>query len=129
LNEETKFIDVTMFKDRRDTSVPLRLQFEYKPTMGYTPIHKVSVEQNARIKEFYWKPTYGDNEVVPDIDIRDTFTGPDITIEAVSVKRFCAVVGDQDESFKTSRNTEVKASMFGRLLCVQFSGLRSTETF
>ncbi|KAF7311699.1 Fatty acid synthase subunit alpha [Mycena indigotica] len=30
----TKLIDITIFEDRRDVSVPLSLQFEYKPSMG-----------------------------------------------------------------------------------------------
>jgi len=64
-----------------------------------------------RIKEFYWKLWYGDSSVMPTLDIRDTFTGPDITIDAASVERFCGVVGNQGEFFKTVRNAEVKAPM------------------
>jgi hypothetical protein len=41
----------------------------------------------------------------------DTFTGPEITIDANMVERFCAVVSNQDESFKTTRNVEVKVPM------------------
>lgn len=110
-NTDTKLIDLTMFEDRQNASVPLHLQFEYKPSMGYAPIHEIAVGRNSRIKEFYWKLWYGDDETLPDIDIRDTFSGPEITIEAAAVERFCAVVGNQDESFQTARNSEVKAPM------------------
>jgi fatty acid synthase subunit beta len=110
-NPANNLIDLTMFEERQDVSVPLQLQFEYKPSMGYAPIHEIAEGRNTRIKQFYWKLWYGDDGVLPDIDIRDTFTGPDITIEAASVERFCAVVGNQDESFKTARNAEVKAPM------------------
>lgn len=104
-------IDVTLFEDRRDVSVPLYLQFQYKPSQGFAPIHEIATGRNTRIKEFYWKLWYGDDATLPHIDIRDTFTGPEITIEADTVERFCAVVGNQGESFKTARNTEVKAPM------------------
>lgn len=111
-NAETKLIDLTMFEDRQDASVPLYLQFEYKPSMGFAPIHEIAGGHNSRIKEFYWQLWYGDDETLPDIDIRDRFIGPEITIEAAAAERFCAVVGNQDESFQTARNGEVKALDF-----------------
>ena len=64
--------------------------------MGSIPIHEIAMGCNDRIKQFYWKLWYGDEEVLPEIDIRD---------------KFCAVVGNQGESFETARNTEVKAPM------------------
>jgi fatty acid synthase subunit alpha len=48
---------------------------------------------------------------MPTLDIRETFSGPDITIAAASVERFCGVVGNPDEFFKTVQNAEVKAPM------------------
>ncbi|KAF8206176.1 fatty acid synthase [Mycena galopus ATCC 62051] len=107
----SKLIDVTMFEDRRDVSVPLTLQFEYKPSLGFAPIHEIAAGRNTRIKEFYWKLWYGDDAVLPDIDIRETFHGPEVTIEASAVEQFCAVVGNQGESFKTVRNDQVNAPM------------------
>ena len=88
-------IDITIFEERRDVSVPLSLHFEYKPSMGSTPIHEIAEGRNERIKQFYWKLWYGDNEVLPKIDIRDKFMGPQITIEAGAIETFCAVVGNQ----------------------------------
>ncbi|KAG6813968.1 hypothetical protein H0H92_005223, partial [Tricholoma furcatifolium] len=107
----TKAINVTMFEDRRDVSVPLSLQFEYKPSTGFAPIHEVADGRNTRIKEFYWKLWYGDDEVLPAIDLRETFDGPEVTIEAADIEEFCAVVGNQGESFKTVRNENVQAPM------------------
>jgi fatty acid synthase subunit beta len=107
----SKLIDITMFEDRRDVSVPLTLQFEYKPSLGFAPIHEIATGRNTRIKEFYWKLWYGDDAVLPNIDIRETFHGPEVTIEASAVEQFCAVVGNQGESFKTVRNDQVSAPM------------------
>lgn len=104
-------IAVTVFEDRTDTSVPLTFAFEYRPEQGYAPIHEIVQGRNKRIKEFYWKLWFGDNEILPNIDIRDTFVGPEVTIDASTVERFCSVVGNQGESFKTARNDEVEAPM------------------
>ncbi|KAK7027725.1 hypothetical protein R3P38DRAFT_3520793 [Favolaschia claudopus] len=91
----SKMIDVTMFEDRRDVSVPLTLQLEYKPSLGYAPIHEIAAGRNTRIKEFYWKPWYGNDAVLPDVDIRETFYGPEVTIEASDVEQFePAIVAD-----------------------------------
>lgn len=107
----SKLIHVTMFEDRRNVSVPLGLQFQYKPSFGFAPIHEISEGRNTRIKEFYWKLWYGDDEILPEIDIRDTFTGPEFKIEAEDVEQFCAVVGNQGESFQTVRNATINAPM------------------
>ena len=79
--------------------------------MGSAPIHEITEGRNEPIKQFYWKLWYGDDDVLPKIDIKDKFTGPEITIEASTVKTFCAVVGNQGKSFKTMRNSDVKAPM------------------
>ncbi|KAJ6624064.1 fatty acid synthase [Mycena sp. CBHHK59/15] len=107
----SKLIDITMFEDRRDVSVPLSLQFEYKPSLGFAPIHEIATDRNTRIKEFYWKLWYGDDAVLPEIGIRETFHGPEVTIEASAVEQFCAVVGNQGESFQTVRNDQISAPM------------------
>ena len=104
-------IHVTLFEDRRDVSVPLSLRFEYKPAMGFAPIHEIANDRNKRIKEFYWKLWFGDGEVLPDIDVRATYSGPEVTIEASHIETFCGIVGNQSESFKTVRTKEVQAPM------------------
>ncbi|KDQ57051.1 hypothetical protein JAAARDRAFT_35647 [Jaapia argillacea MUCL 33604] len=104
-------IDVVIAEERRGASVPLHLQFEYRPSMGYAPIHEVATGRNHRIKAFYWKLWFGDHAVLPDIDIRQTFTGPPVTIDAAEVERFCDIVGNQGESFKVARSPNVKAPM------------------
>jgi fatty acid synthase subunit alpha len=76
-------IDVTIFEERRGVSVPLSLHFQYKPSMGSIPIHEIAMGRNDRIKQFYWKLWYGDEEVLPEIDIRDKFTGPEVSRRAL----------------------------------------------
>ncbi|KAG8724432.1 3-oxoacyl-[acyl-carrier-protein] synthase [Ceratobasidium sp. 395] len=104
-------ISLTIFEERTGSSIPLSLAFDYKPSMGYAPTHEVSESRNWRIKEFYWKPRLGDNETLPEIDNRDTFVEPEVTITAEAVERFCAVMGNQGEEFKSICNRRVKAQM------------------
>ncbi|THV07258.1 fatty acid synthase [Dendrothele bispora CBS 962.96] len=110
-NNESDVIDLTMFEDRLGSSIPLRLQFLYKPSMGSAPIHEVAEGRNNRIKDFYWKLWYGDNESLPDLDVKQLLTGPEVTLEAAAIEQFCAVVGNHGESFKTVRQSKIDAPM------------------
>ncbi|SJL13791.1 uncharacterized protein ARMOST_17239 [Armillaria ostoyae] len=87
-DEASKLIDVTLFEDRQDSSVSL-----------------------FAVQEFYWKLWFGDDSSLPELDVSDVFTGPEVVIEAVSVKQFYAVVGNQTESFKTARKDMITAPM------------------
>lgn len=107
----SRLVHVTLFEDRRNKSVPLFLKFQYKPSMGFAPIHEIAHDRNRRIKEFYWKLWFGDDEVLPEIDVRATYTGPEVTIDASAIESFCAVVGNQGGSFKSVRVDEVQAPM------------------
>jgi len=110
-NPETKLIDLTLFEERQDVAVPLSLQFQYCPSQGFAPIHEIASSRNKRIKQFYWKLWFGDNEVLPNIDIHENFVGPDAAINSSDVEQFCAVAGNHGESFKVARNDNVQAPM------------------
>jgi fatty acid synthase subunit alpha, fungi type len=107
----SRLINLTLFEERQNDAVPLYLQFKYEPSHPYAPIHEIVEGRNKRIKEFYWRLWFGDDEEPQDLDVRDTFTGPEVTISANDVEAFCAVVGNQQEKFKTARTDEVKAPM------------------
>ena len=48
-NSETKIIDLTMFEEHQDVAVPLSLQFQYCPSQGFMPIHKIASGHNEHI--------------------------------------------------------------------------------
>lgn len=107
----TGAIDITIFEERRGVSVPLQMKFNYVPSLGSVPIHEVADGRNLRIKDFYWRLWFGDDETLPPIGVRETFHGPEVTVTAVDVETFCDVVGNQGEAFKTARNEKVQAPM------------------
>ena len=104
-------IDITIFEERRGVAVPLHMKFNYVPSLGSIPIHEVADGRNVRIKDFYWRLWFGDNETLPSIGVRETFHGPKVTISAEDVETFCDAVGNQSEAFKTARNEKVQAPM------------------
>lgn len=107
----SRMISLTIFEDRQESSIPLLFEFIYRPEQGYAPIHEVMVGRNKRIKAFYWRLWFGDDSELPDIELRDTFIGPEVIVDSSIVERFCSVVENQNESFKTGRTTDVKAPM------------------
>ncbi|KAH8117927.1 fatty acid synthase [Phellopilus nigrolimitatus] len=110
-DDASKEIGVTIFEDRRNVSVPLSLVFTYRPDMGSAPIHEVAEGRNKRIKEFYWKLWFGDDSSLPEINVRETFKGPQVSIASKDVEQFCSVVGNDGEAFKAVRSEDVQAPM------------------
>ena len=104
-------ISLVMYEERLGSSIPLYFDFLYKPEMGYAPIHEVVNGRNKRIKDFYWRLWFGDNEKLPEIPIDTTFTCGETAVDAKAVQRFCDVVGNQGESFKSARSNKIMAPM------------------
>ena len=55
------------------------------------------------MKQLFWQLRFGDDEVLPEIDVRATYVGPEVTIDAAAVEGFCGIVGNQGEHFKSVR--------------------------
>jgi fatty acid synthase subunit alpha len=126
----TKTIGITIFEERRGVSVPLHMKFNYVPSLGSIPIHEVADGRNSRIKDFYWRLWFGDDETLPSIGVRETFYGPEVAVTAKDVETFCSVVGNQSEAFKSTRNERVQAPMdFGIVTGWQVRPHRSGQEF
>ena len=110
-NAGTRRISLTLFEERSGSSIPLQLAFDYRPDQGFAPVHEVIDSRNKSIKSFYWKLWFGDDETLPELNVRDVFTGPEVTITAEEVEQFCAVVGNDGEAYKSIRNGEMQAPM------------------
>jgi hypothetical protein len=84
----SRLINLTSFEEHQHDAVPLYLQFKYEPSQPYAPIHEIVEGHNKRTKEFYWQLWFGDDEELPELDVHDTFTGPEVTISANDVEAF-----------------------------------------
>jgi fatty acid synthase subunit alpha len=103
-------ISVQIFEEHHGEPLPLLFVFDYKPSHGSMPIHEVVEGRNRRIKEFYWNLWFPGRSYSPP-DLRSRFIGPEITITADAVSRFCAAVGNGAEAFTASRAPETLAPM------------------
>lgn len=54
---------------------------------------------------------FSDDESLPSINLRDTFTGPEVTISEADIQCFCAIVGNDGESLKGVRSDELHEPM------------------
>ncbi|RXK40211.1 hypothetical protein M231_02485 [Tremella mesenterica] len=108
---KTRKISLVMNEERRGYAVPLYFEFIYKPEMGYAPIHEVVEGRNDRIKDFYWRLWFGDDQKLPQLSVNSVFSGEDIVVVPEIVQRFCDVIGNQGESFKSARNEKIMAPM------------------
>jgi enoyl reductase-like protein len=107
----TKSIKLTMFEERSGSSLPLTFNFTYRPDQGFAPIHEVVDGRNRAIKEFYWKLWFGDDQVMPSLDLTANLTCGETVIDVETVERFCTVVGNAGETFKQRRSEKVQAPM------------------
>jgi fatty acid synthase subunit alpha, fungi type len=104
-------ITLTMSEERGGVSVPLTLLFHYRPDQGFAPIHEVVEDRNSRIKDFYWRLWFGDDLKMPSLESRQVFEGPEITVDAQEIERFCSVVKNEGEVFKSTRSGKVQAPL------------------
>ena len=78
---------VLVNEDRQDVAIPLEFTFTYHPSQGFAPIHEVTEGRNNRIKAFYWRLWFGQDQTLPDtIDRRDELVGPEVTIDAAAIE-------------------------------------------
>lgn len=110
-DSSSRKISLIMNEERRGSTVPLHFNFVYKPDQGYAPIHEVVEGRTKAIKDFYWRLWFGDNEKLPELALDQSFTGPETAVEAKDIQRFCDVIGNQSEAFKSVRSDKVMAPM------------------
>ncbi|KAH7093843.1 hypothetical protein BKA62DRAFT_761063 [Auriculariales sp. MPI-PUGE-AT-0066] len=110
-NATARRISLTIFEERTCASVPLHLVYNYRPDQGFAPVHEVLDFRNKSIKQFYWKLWFGDSEELPELNVREVFTSPEVTIGAQEIETFCAIIGNDGEAFKRSRNSTMQAPM------------------
>ncbi|KAK3307455.1 acyl transferase domain-containing protein [Chaetomium strumarium] len=94
-------IVVNMIKDTTALGQPvaLPLRFTYRPEAGYAPIHEIMDGRNDRIKEFYWRAWFGDEELDLDAPVTSKFDGGKTVITGEAINEFVHAVGNTGEAF------------------------------
>ena len=106
-------IGVKMIEDRTVTgkAVGLPLVFTYHPETGYAPIREIMDSRNDRIKEFYYRIWFGDEEVPFDKPVTSRFDGGRAVVTSEAINDFVHAVGNTGEAFVDRPGKEVYAPM------------------
>lgn len=106
-------INVSLIEERsaQGKAVILPLKFTYHPEAGYAPIREVMEGRNDRIKEFYYRIWFGDEEVPFDTPPTSTFDGGRATVTSRAIADFVHAVGNTGEAFVERPGKEVFAPM------------------
>lgn len=96
-----KLINFNLYEKRGNDLIPFNLQFEYKPELGYAPIHEIMEGRNERIKDFYYKLWFGvdHKDDYLNVPVTEKLIGTGESVQSAEVKEFCQVVGNQAEIF------------------------------
>lgn len=101
-SRDSALINVAVFEEREGESVPLDLQFTYRPDQPFAPIHEVVEGRNDRIKKFYWRLWFhADLPSSADLASRKEHVSPSKTLDAAAIKRFCQIVENNNEVFQS----------------------------
>lgn len=106
-------INVSLIEERsaQGKAVVLPLKFTYHPEAGYAPIREVMEGRNDRVKEFYYRIWFGDEEVPFDTPPTSTFDGGRATVTSRAIADFVHAVGNTGEAFVERPGKEVFAPM------------------
>ena len=104
---------VNLFEERTANGevVALPLMFNYHPETGYAPIKEVMDGRNDRIKEFYYRIWFGDEECPFDAPPQSTFSGGRSTVTSQAIADFVYAVGNTGEAFVDRPGKEIFAPM------------------
>ena len=106
-------ISLTLYEGRTAEGgvVPLTFLLTYHPEAGYAPIREIMDGRNDRIKAFYYRVWFGNEEVPFDTPTTATFYGGRETITSQAVADFVHAVGNTGEAFVDRPGKEVFAPM------------------
>ncbi|KAK5680524.1 beta subunit of fatty acid synthetase [Elasticomyces elasticus] len=89
----------------------LPLKFTYHPETGYAPIREIMDARNDRIKQFYYRIWFGDEQVPFDTPVTSRFDGGRATVTSEAINDFVHAVGNTGEAFVDRPGKEVFAPM------------------
>jgi fatty acid synthase subunit beta len=112
LNSDSEIL-LNMYEERTALKQPVALpfRFTYRPDIGYAPIHEVMDARNDRIKDFYFKIWFGDEQCPYDADVASRFDGGRATVTSEAINDFVHAVGNTGEAFVDRPGKEVFAPM------------------
>ena len=102
-------LQLTLFEHRNATgkTIGLPLIYTYHPETGYAPIREFTNGRNDRIKAFYYRLWFGDENIPAKSSVLDEFHGGTVSIDRQSVDAFIKVVENRGEAYVGQEKTKV----------------------
>ncbi|CAD6952845.1 unnamed protein product, partial [Tilletia caries] len=95
----SKVIKATISEERRGESVPLELEYIYRPDQPFAPIHESMEGRNDRVRAFYSQLWFGSAEAWKAPADAGVYKGPVKTLDAAAIKRFCQIVENRNVGY------------------------------
>ncbi|CAD6892303.1 unnamed protein product, partial [Tilletia caries] len=95
----SKMIKATISEERRGESVPLELEYIYRPDQPFAPIHESMEGRNDRVRAFYSQLWFGSAEAWKAPADAGVYKGPVKTLDAAAIKRFCQIVENRNVGY------------------------------
>ena len=105
-------IGMTILERRNALGLPvgLSLSFTYHPEARFAPFREIMDGKIARVKEFYWKLWFGDDQRLPS-SLIDQFSGGTYIVKKEEVADFIGVVRNHNEAYVTRQGKRHCAPM------------------
>ena len=112
---ENELVSLQILDNRITSAGPvplaLRLLYSYHPEHGFAPIREVTNGRNERIKDFYRRVWFGEDDKIMQSSVRDQFVGDPVLVSSDSITKFSRCIGNFDDAFTKRGNKQLYAPM------------------
>ena len=106
-------ICLTLYESRsaNQESIGLDLDFSYHPEANFAPIREIMEGRIDRIKGFYYRLWFGDEEMPLDATLADCFQGDITLVDRRAVNAFLRAIGSMGEAYVDKYRSDFYAPM------------------
>ena len=92
-------------------ALALRLLYSYHPEHGFAPIREVTAGRHERIKDFYRRVWFGEDDSIMQSSVHDQFFSGPVLVSSESITKFTRCIGNFDDAFTKRGSKQLYAPM------------------
>ncbi|MCJ1389647.1 beta subunit of fatty acid synthetase [Xylographa bjoerkii] len=92
-------------------ALALRLLYSYHSEHGFAPIREVTAGRNERIKDFYRRVWFGEDDSIMQSSVHNQFLSGPVLVSSESITKFARCIGNFDDAFTKRGNKQLYAPM------------------
>ncbi|MCJ1378643.1 beta subunit of fatty acid synthetase [Xylographa soralifera] len=92
-------------------ALALRLLYSYHPEHGFAPIREVTAGRHERIKDFYRRVWFGEDDSIMQSSVHDQFLSGPVSVSSESITKFARCIGNFDDAFTKRGSKQLHAPM------------------